>query len=162
MSYRFDSRSEQQFKEDIRVSSVKETVLMQLYVRWLNQKYPDRKYTYAHNGINNNGDYIPNNSDIDSSADFLLVSPKNSPRKIEIKHCNPERPRFHIKINHINRCIKEDVCIVNWMGVDTDNPKFCILTPAILKEALETGYRTKMWQKPVIRFFCKDYEWHSL
>lgn len=158
--YRFDSRSEEEFKKHIKECSIFERDLMRRYVKYLNSKSTD-VYEFEDNGIDNSGEFIGEDKDVDAKPDFVLLKNKSIRRKIEIKHCKPERTCFHIKLNHINRCIEEDVCIINWMGTDTNNARFCILTPDILRKSLETGYRCSMWSKPVIRFYCKDFVWYA-
>jgi hypothetical protein len=128
------------------------------YVNWLNIKNPDDVYSFEDNGIDNTGEFIANDKHLSSKPDFLLFKNGKRPRKIEVKHCKPECTRFHIKLSHVYRCIEEDVCIVNWMGVGGKNPRFCILTPKILSESLKRPV-VRMWQKDAIRFNCDEFDW---
>lgn len=163
MNYRFDKRTQEEFIQDIEKSSKVEHQLMEKYVNWLNIKYPG-EYSFIDNGIDNTGKFILNSKDVTLEADFILKHKnQNKPdRKIEIKHCNPDRSSFHLKIPHIEHCVNDDVCIVNWMGVETENPRFCILTPKDLKLLLINGERKQFWHKPCIRCKCNDFEWYSL
>lgn len=158
MSYRFDNRSKEQFIEDIAKRTATERSLMERYVVWLNAS-GNAKYTYIDNGIDNSGKFIENDGAVKADADFILYKNGSSPRRIEIKHCLPDRDIFHLKVPHVERCVKDDVCIVNWMGVSGEKPRFCILTPSDLKKALENGKRVIFWKKPCIRFECGQQKW---
>lgn len=157
MSYRFDKRSKKDFIKHIKECSIFEKELMQLYVDWLNLK--SKIYSYSDSGIDNSGEFIEDDKKVTSKADFLLHKQGGRDRKIEIKHCKPERSVFHLKTSHVKRCIKEDVCIINWMNTDGPDRRFCILTPKVLAEKLKNGPHVKMWSKDVIRFFNKEYTW---
>lgn len=158
MSYRFDHRSEDEFIKDIKECSEFETRLMQLYVSWLNKK-STKKYSFTHTGVDNTGEFIKNDKEVHSGADFLLDCGDGVSHKIEIKHCKPERSRFHLKLSHINKCIDDDICIVNWMGTDTPEIRFCILTPNDLRKLLGICKQVTMWSKECLRINNKDVEW---
>jgi hypothetical protein len=156
--YRLDSRSLSQFKRHIRECSILEHKLMVDYVKWLNGKNKGL-YTFRDNGVDNSGNFIENESQVSSEADFLLLKNDKNPKKIEIKHCKPLRDCFHLKINHIDKCIKDDICIINWMGLDLSNPSFCILTPKILQEYKDKSPISIFWSKKCIKFLCTDFNW---
>lgn len=160
MNYRFDKRSEDEFKKHIKECSLFEHDLMKLYVDWLNTK--KNIYTFSDHGIDNSGEFISDSKNVTSKADFTLHTKDKKDRRIEIKHCKPERSVFHLKTSHVRRCIKDNVCIVNWMNTDGPNRRFCILTPKILSEKLEKGPHVKMWMKDVIRFYNNEYEWFKI
>lgn len=156
--YRFDVRSEDEFKKHIKACTLLEKELMQKYVNWLNKTNPDHVYSFKDNGIDNTGEFIKSDKKLSAEADFLLYKNNKRPRKIEVKHCKPECTRFHIKLSHIYKCIADDICIVNWMGVGGKTPRFCILTPKILEESLKRPV-VMMWQKETIRFYCTEFDW---
>ena len=162
MSYRFDNRTEDEFKRDIEECSKFETILMTMYVSWLNSRPLDRKYTFRHTGVDNEGKYIANDKEISAKADFLLVCDDGTEHRIEIKHCKPERNRFHLKVPHVERCVTDDVCIVNFMATDTPERRFCILTPQLLSKSLVENIRVMMWSKDCIRYNNSDYTWISV
>lgn len=159
--YRKDGRTLEQFKEDIKACTKTERDLMNLYLEYLNKSVTDGNYYYyLDNGVDNTGEFIEDNKKITSEADFLLCKIGKPNRKIEIKFCKPDRPVFHLKISHMKRCIKEDVCVVNWMSVDNISARrFCILTPKKLEHFLNNGYHTKMWFKPCVRIKNAEIEW---
>lgn len=161
MSYRFDSRSKDEFVNDIKDCTVIERKLMEIYVSWLNSTKKN-KYTFSDNGVDNSGKFIEDDNKIHTSSDFILHTEGKRDKKIEIKFCRPLLPRFHLKINQIKKYISTDTCIVNFMGIESETPKFCILTPSMLQEYLNNGNRVVMWHKECIRFNCKDQKWIDL
>lgn len=159
MNFRRGNRTKEEFAAHIEKCSITENMLMEIYVDWLNKQSSKDKYTYSHNGIANDGSFIENDKHITADADFVLYKNGGRPRKIEIKHCGPERSKFHIKVRHMKRCIKEDYAIINWMGTDSDNPRFCILTPKILEEKLANGKEVNFWQQPCHRWNNSEVKW---
>ena len=160
-NYRFDTRSEEEFKKHIKECTEFEQILMRAYVKWLNDTKGGDQYTFENHGVDNSGEFIEEDKAVTAQPDFVLLKNGKSPRKIEIKHCKPARTRFHLKLNHVKHCIKANVCVVNWMATDTEDPKFCILTPAVLTEALASKTPVKMWNKNCLRFENKECEWHA-
>ena len=134
MTYRFDKRSPQKFKSDIKTCTLIERKLMQVYVDWLNAGGGEHagKYTFHDNGVDNSGEFIADNSKIHCGADFILKTAGGKDKKIEIKFCRKDLPEFHLKSKQIDRYIENDVCIINFMSVEANNPRFCIITPQTL------------------------------
>lgn len=161
---RQDNRSIAQFRKDIKECTSIELSLMREYVKFLNESKDrgDRPYFFEDHGVDNTGAFIANERMVNCKADFLLKRSGQNDRKIEIKFCRDEKSVFHLKIHQIKKYIQDDVCIVNWMGIDTQNRKFCILTPAILKESLDSGKKINFWQKPCIQYKCEDYKWYKI
>lgn len=159
--YRFDNRTEDEFKADIKHCSKVEQDLMARYVNYLNS-LGEGVYTYENNGIDNTGEFIPNDRKVSSEPDFLLKRDGGKPHKVEIKHCNPDRPVFHLKYNHVVSCLMKKATIVNWMGLETDHPKFCVITPEQLEESIKTKKTVVFWAKECYRFNCEEFEWITL
>jgi hypothetical protein len=162
MSYRFDTRSEEQFKKDIKESTQIERKLMEVYVAWLNSgggHRPAGSYSFQDNGVDNSGEYIKDDKKVHTGADFILKTQGGRNKKVEIKFCRPEVSRFHLKVSQIKKYIENDVCIVNFMGIDSNQPRFCILTPAVMTKALRDNVPVKMWNKECIRFKNADMDW---
>lgn len=165
MHPRRDFRTKHKFAKDIKECTLIENKLMSKYVDWLNtnSKIPTPYYFEDH-GIDNSGAYISDNKKVDTRADFLLKNLGRPSRKIEIKFCRKDMDVFHLKVSQIRKYIEADVCIVNFMGIDGPNPRFCILTPKMLKEALETGEKVffKAWGKDCIRFTNDTLKWNKI
>lgn len=163
MEYRKDNRSTEQFASDIQECSSIERRLMTMYVAYLNRhKKIKGEYTFSDNGVDNDGNLIEDDSKVHCAADFVLHNPERPDRKIDIKFSRNNNSTFHFKTNQMTQYIKEDVCIVNFMGVDTEKPKFSIFTPKDLEQALETGKKVyfKAWGgKECIKFKSSEQNW---
>lgn len=158
---RYDKRSPSEFKKDIKVATEIEQGLMGDYVAWLNKtKGGDNPYSFKDYGCDNSGEFVQD-KDVNLNADFLLCRKGFNDKKIEIKFCREDYDEFHLKLHQVTKYIKEDVCIVNYMGINTDKKRFCILTPGTLKQSVEKGPIVTKWSKPCIRYKCKDYTWVS-
>jgi hypothetical protein len=158
MSYRFDNRTKEEFQQDIERSTKIERELMTIYVKWLNES-GKAKYTFKDLGIDNSGKFIEDDKAVTCESDFILYKNGTRPRRIEIKHCVPQRSCFHLKENHLRYCVEKDVCIVNFMGIGTATPSFCVLTPAQLEKELKDGEKKKFWSKPCRRLYNSKYKW---
>jgi len=158
--YRLDSRTKEQFAADIKAATAQEKILMGLYVEWLNKTKGSGKapYSFTDNGVDNSGEYLEPGT-AHAAADFILHKKGGRDKKIEIKFCRPERPEFNFKVAQMEKYVREDVCIINFMGVETQNRRFCIFTPKDLKEALASGERKRFWHKDCIRFKTNQQKW---
>lgn len=157
--YRRDSRSVDQFKKDIKECSHLERELMILYVTFLNEKAGEALYSFEDHGVDNSGEFIEDNSKITCKADFVLKTKGKRDKKIDIKFCRESHSRFHLKVNQLKKYLAEDVCIVNWMGIDTPDRAFCIITPKQIEQLLATEKPVRMWYKECLRLNCKDFKW---
>lgn len=161
MSNRFDSRSKEQFINDIEICTRIEKSLMTNYVNWLNRVLgaDDPKYSFTDHGADNTGKFIsgvPSND-----ADFLLKRLGKRDKRIDIKFSRKYIDKFHLKVNQIIEYIQDDVCVVNFVGVDEKIPRFCIIPPKDLSQWMLVGQRVNMWQKECIRFPIKELTWYD-
>jgi len=162
--YRLDSRTKEQFAADIKAATAQEKILMGLYVEWLNKTKGGGKtpYSFTDNGVDNSGEYLEPGT-AHAAADFILHKKGGRDKKIEIKFSRTvSNSNFHLKVAQMERYIREDVCIINFMGVTPPDCRFCILTPASLKEALVSGERKRFWHKDCIRFKTSGQKWYSV
>jgi hypothetical protein len=156
--YRQDHRDDKTFAENIKKFTKSEFQLMQLYVAWLNKK-GKAIYTFAHKGVDNSGALIKDDKKVTSEADYVLYKDGKRPRNIDIKQSSKDNASFHLKINHIKRSIKEDTAVVNWMDVEGPNRRFCIITPKMLTEALESKDEVIFWSKKCLRWGVDEVKW---
>lgn len=161
--YRLDTRTKEQFAADIKAATATEQELMTLYVKWLNTTKGGGKATYSFvdNGVDNTGKYLEEGQ-AHAAADFILKTEGKRDKLIEIKFARENISSFNFKVAQLERYVQEDVCIVNFMGVETSNRRFCIFTPASLKEALASGERKRMWHKDCIRFSTAKQKWINI
>ncbi len=163
MNYRKDKRTVEQFAQDIKDCSYIEKDLMILYVSWLNRN-PARvaDYWFEDFGCDNSGELIKEEGKVSTKADFLLHKPGFADRRIEIKFSRKDNETFHFKLNQLRSYVKNDVCIVNWMGIDTPNKRFCIYTPAQIKQLIASGDQVIFWDKPCIRIQSEGCKWQTV
>lgn len=150
MNFRYDKRSETQFAKDIKEATRIERKLMESYIDWLNRK-KDASYAFIDNGIDNSGAFIASSKKVTCDADFLLTHAGKRDKKIDIKFCREEKDKFHLKQYQVNRYVENDVCVVNFMGIETKNSRFCILPPKELMFWLENAEKVLMWNKLSLR-----------
>jgi len=164
LSYRFDHRTKEQFIKNIKECSLIEHQLMTIYVDWLNSNIDDdNKFFFEDHGIDNTGAFIANSKNVDCRADFVLKRKGKKDKKIDIKFSKQHLDNFHLKVKHIQQYIYTDTCVVNFMGIDTPNPKFCILPPKDLNSWFICGKMIDYapWgYKPCIRFSVNDIIWY--
>lgn len=159
--YRLDSRTKEQFAADIKAATAQEQELMKFYVEWLNASGKG-EYSFTDHGVDNSGEYLEPGK-AHAAADFILHKKGGRDKKIEIKFSRTaSNSNFHLKVAQMERYIREDVCVINFMGVAPPDCKFCILTPASLKEALVSGERKRFWHKDCIRFKTNQQKWYSV
>jgi hypothetical protein len=165
--YRQDWRTTEQFQSDIKDSTKLERKLMAAYVTWLNSRIRDEnKYSFDDYSAGNDGEFIEDGK-VTCDADFLLRRSGRPAYKIDIKFCKPNKDCFHLKVNQLESYIQNNVAIVNFMGVNTDNPRFCILKPDELAEWLATGEQVKYrnWGNKLCIKFPVDSDhlvWHEV
>lgn len=146
MSRRFDNRTKKEFISDIKKGHHNELILMNAYVDWLNSQIMDGQYRYyfVDNGVDNTGEFIENDEDVDMRCDFVLKRQTKRDKKIEIKYCKKYYDKFHLKINQVLEYVQNDVCVINFIGVENNGiAKFCILPPDELHSWLKAGKQIK-------------------
>lgn len=122
--YRFDQRSDKQFKQDIKLSHSKEAkiaVRLCIALHSLTKKWPTLKPA----GVDMTGEFIEKAHQVTSEPDFLI-----NDRLVEITRsdvlCNRS---FHQKSNKIIRCLKDNGDLVFVNGFEaTNQPKYIWLS----------------------------------
>lgn len=120
MSYRFDSRSEEQFRSDIKSAHLKEmyiAIRLCLHEHHKTGVWPIIKP----NGSDFSGEFIKEDRKITSKQDFWIGD-----KLVEITRADTECSRvFHQKINKVAKCIKDKSEIVFVNGYDKfKQPKY--------------------------------------
>jgi len=160
LNYRKDNRTKNQFADDIIECTKIERELMNIYVDDLNKRKGAYIYTFVDNGIDNSGKLIENDKEITTSADFKLKKIKGRDRLIEIKFCRKDLNVFHLKTSQLKSYIRQDCCVVMFMGIDTENIRYTILKPSDM-EAVLLGYKDVFfWGKKQKRLPIKDFNWY--
>lgn len=165
MRNRYDVRTKEQFKDDIKKATATEAVLMAVYVDWLNTNLDADKYTFSDHGIDNTGEFIEDGKKVTHDADFILQRKGKRNKKIDIKFCREERTCSHLKVSQLDSYVQDDVCIVNFMGLNGTNPRFCIIPPKDIVEWLRVGERVKFFPwggQLCIKLPNEEMTWHNV
>lgn len=159
-SYRRDNRSVKQFAKDIKESTAIESKLMAVYVSDLSSRR-NGKYKIEDHGVDNTGKLLSDKK-VNTKADFVLITPEGKRHKIEIKFSRPHCDVFHLKAGHLISYIKQDCCIVMFMGIESKNPCYCIIRPKEMQKILDTAKYISLWGKQQVQLPIGNFEWYSV
>jgi hypothetical protein len=159
-SYRFDQRSEEEFKKDIKERT---EIERSLFLRWLDcvEQETGNKLSYKDTGCGKNGDYLKDN-EVSTEADFDV----EGFGKLEVKFSKPLLTKqFHLKVRQVKSYAEQGASILMVNGADEDVPQFTILTADTLKEIIGDCKVVKWpgfgW-KPAYRISVDRFIWRSL
>ena len=133
---------------------------MQVYVDDLSARRK-KPYKIIDHGVDNSGKLL-GDKQVNTKADFLLVTDDNTQFKIEIKFSRPFNDVFHLKVGQLNSYIKQDCCIVMFNGINTDKPAYCIIKPKEMGKILDTARRISLWGKQQVQLPAKDFTWYPV
>jgi hypothetical protein len=160
MNYRFDSRSKDKFKKDIKEASKTEEEILNL---WLDVLAKDgvARPVYSNLAAGRDGKFLKD-KDVDSTADFVV----EGHGKVEVKFCNPFlKTRFHLKVGQLKSYIKQGCKILIVNGWETDAPVFTIINPDMIQKII-TFCEVVKWQgfgaKPAYRVPTEMFIWRPL
>lgn len=119
------------------------------------------KYKIEDHGVDNSGKLLAD-KDVNTNADFLLITPDGRKHKIEIKFCRPDVDKFHLKVGQLNSYIKQDSCIVMFKSINDAKIAYCIIKPKEMAKLLDTCKRITLWGKQQIQVLTKDFTWYSV
>lgn len=132
MNYRFDKRSKDKFKQDIKEASKTEEIILNLWLDIL-QKEGLTRPSYSNLAAGRSGEFLKD-GEVDSTADFEV----EGHGRVEVKFCNPFlKTRFHLKVGQTKSYIKQDCKILIANGWETDKPVFTIINPAMMKKIVD-------------------------
>ncbi len=133
MNYRFDKRSKDKFKQDIKEASKTERDILELWLDIL-QKDGLTRPTYENLAAGRGGEFLKD-ADVDSTADFIV----EGHGKIEVKFCNPFlKTRFHLKVGQLKSYIKQAATILIVNGWETDKPEFTLIKSDMMTKIVDT------------------------
>ena len=133
MNYRFDGRSKDKFKKDIKEASKTEEEILNL---WLDIIKKDglTKPSYTNLARGRNGGFLEDDK-VDSTADFDV----EGHGRVEVKFCNPFlKTRFHLKVGQLKSYIKQGCKILIVNGWETDKPVFTIISLKMMEKIVAT------------------------
>lgn len=114
--YRFDSRTQEQFANDIKRSSTIESWLMELFAG--EKRYSGIDFKYRDFGCDNSGEYL---TKYNSRPDYI-VEEAGLTYFVEVKQ-NPQFKYSTFKVSALNSCLKWGSHILLFHGVNTKSAK---------------------------------------
>ena len=159
-NYRFDNRSEEEFKEDIKNHTMSERTLFFLWLDLI-EKDTGKRPKFTDTGCGNDGEFLEN-SKVKTDPDFTV----EGYGEIEVKFSKPLiKTYFHLKTNQIkNYCTRRaTILMVNGAGEET--PMFTMLKPealdAIVRDCKAINFKGFGW-KPAYRILVSRFLWRPL
>lgn len=158
MNYRYDNRSEDQFKRDIKSRTKEERTLFMLWLDLI-EKSTGKRPGYSDTGCGQSGELLKD-SEVSLDPDFHV----EGYGKVEVKFSKPLLKKFfHLKASQVRSYQKEGATILMINGSDMPIPDFTMLKPAALQEIIDsckvipwTGFGGKPSYKiPVDKFIWR-------
>lgn len=160
MNYRFDDRSEEQFKKEIKERTFEERAL---FLRWLDlvEKETGKRPSYIDTGCGKTGDFLED-EEVSTDPDFKVEGYGH----VEVKFSKPMLRRvFHLKESQVKSYLKKKATILMVNGAGEDVPEFTILKPKTLKEIAnicEIVFWKGFGGKPSYRIPVNKFVWRPL
>lgn len=160
MNYRFDERSEEQFKHDIRDRTMEER---SLFLMWLDllEKESGRRPKYKDTGCGKTGEFLAD-GEVSTNPDFEVEGFGH----VEVKFSKPRlKSVFHLKAGQVKQYVKQGATILMVNGTDEQVPEFTMLKPEALKRITDSC-KVVNWKgfghKPAYRIPVKQFLWRPL
>lgn len=131
-NYRFDDRSEAEFKKDIKQHTMTERAL---FLLWLDlvEKDTGKRPTYEDSGCGKDGKFLED-KEVSTDPDFEV----EGYGFVEVKFAKQILTRdFHLKVNQVLSYCKKQTTILMVNGADEEVPTFTMLKPDVLKQISE-------------------------
>jgi hypothetical protein len=160
MNYRYDERSEKQFKQDIKSHTMEERALFLLWLDLLERETGERP-NFEDTGCGKSGDFLED-KDVNTDPDFKV----DGFGEVEVKFARPMLERvFHLKSNQVKQYHKRGATILMVNGAGEDVPTFTMLKPdaleAIMEECPVVNWKGFGW-KPAYRIPVDRFIWRPL
>lgn len=162
MRYRQDKRNDEDFSKDIKNCTSIERKLMELYVANLNKQKRCNYYTFEDSGVDNSGDLIKEDKNVNTNADFILHNlAKNTSYKIEIKFSRKNVEKFHLKTGQLLSYIEQNCCIIMFMDIYGEN-RYTIVKPSDMKDIIDHCQSVYLWGKKQKQILTEDCRWYKV
>lgn len=132
-NYRYDQRSEEQFKEDIKNLTLEERAL---FLAWLDliEKETGHRPIYKDTGCGKDGELLTD-AEVTTAPDFEV----EGYGKVEVKFSRPKLDHwFHLKANQVNQYLKAGATILMVNGSKEENPDFTMLKNDALQRIVDS------------------------
>lgn len=116
-NYRFDRRSKEEFKRDIKEGNMLEKQLLE---RWLRRVGNPK---YRETGCGNDGEFLEA-SQVSLAADFWVEGYGS----VEVKFAKPLASTFHLKVDQIASYLRNNASVLMVIGVNTITPKYYLMS----------------------------------
>lgn len=133
MNYRYDNRSEDQFKKDIKSRTREER---RLFLLWLDliEHTTGTRPKYNDTGCGQTGELLQD-SQVSMDPDFHV----EGYGKVEVKFSKPLLNKFfHLKAAQVKSYHKDNATILMINGSDEPQPQYTMLKPAALADIMAT------------------------
>ena len=133
MNYRYDNRSEDQFKRDIKSRTQEERTLFLLWLDLI-EKQTGQRPVYTDTGCGQSGELLTDEQ-VSMSPDFHV----EGYGKIEVKFAKPLLQKFfHLKASQVKSYHKEGAIILMINGSDERVPQYTMLKSSALADIMDT------------------------
>lgn len=139
--YRADSRTKEQFLEDIKNGNAVERDIIERYCNKIGA-------TYTALG-NDDGEFKEKSNAI---ADFLVNG-----EPLEVKFMRDRKSTFHLKKHHIDSYVKQGAKLLFVINYDK-SPQYVIIDPC----SVQSNKVIFFWNKLCYKCKTKDFEWKEL
>lgn len=160
MNYRYDSRSEDEFKRDIKSRTQEERTL---FLLWLDlvERTTGVRPKYTDTGCGQSGELLQD-SEVSLDPDFHV----EGYGKVEVKFSKPLLNKFfHLKAAQIRSYQNEGATILMINGSHEDVPQYTMLKPAALQDIMDTC-KVIPWSgfghKPSYKIAVNKFIWRPL
>jgi|SRR5689334_2315186 len=133
MNYRYDNRSEDQFKKDIKSRTKQER---DLFLAWLDliEKTSGTRPKYTDTGCGQTGELLTD-SQVSMDPDFSV----EGYGKVEVKFSKPLLDKFfHLKASQVKSYLRDGATILMINGSDEKVPQYTMLKAAALQDIIDT------------------------
>lgn len=137
LRFRRDNRSEEQFKKDIKEHTIRERMLLEIWMKEMSAL--GVSVSYVDNGVDNSGEFVEESN---VNPDYCLTI-NGVTRLTEIKQ-NPFHHRNSFKVYDLETYIKLDADILLFYGLGKniqkglpDTARWAIISPESMKKMLE-------------------------
>lgn len=156
MNFRYDNRSEEEFKADIKSRTLEERSLFELWLDFVEREKGIRP-KFEDTGCGKEGDFLETDK-VSMAPDFKV----EGYGEVEIKFSkNTLKGFFHLKSNQVKHYFERNATILMIMGSQEENPQFTMLTPKALAKIIDkckvipwVGFGGKMSYKVPINMFA--------
>lgn len=152
--YRFDDRTEDQFKQEIKAGNFIER---SLFKRWL---ATIGNPPYRETGCGMDGEFLTIDR-VSTEPDFFV----EGIGAIEVKFCRPTPKEFHLKLSQVQQYIAKGAQLLMVLGAGQRNPQYRLISVDDLKflvEACDHVVCRQFGNKKALRVPAEWIEWKRL